>query len=144
MIESLSKSGAMPAAELMMRFAGQRQRVLAHNVANLTTPNFRPQDVSVEGFRASLRAALDERKGGDRSVTIENREVSGGVDRRGHGRLRLEPSTASENVLFHDRNNRDLERTMQDLAENAGMYRVAAELWRKQNSMLQTAIREQV
>ena len=146
MMESLSTSGGLAATELMMRFAGGRQRVLAHNIANLSTPGFQPKDVSVEGFRASLRAALDERggRGGRGALEIDNGEVVASLSPSGVGRMRLEPGTARGNILFHDRNNRDLERSMQSLAENAGMYRVAAELWRKQSGMLKAAISERV
>jgi flagellar basal body rod protein FlgB len=47
-------------------------------------------------------------------------------------------------VLFHDRNNRDLERLMQGLAENTTTYRVAADLLRSRYDVLRTAISQRV
>jgi len=46
--------------------------------------------------------------------------------------------------MFHDQNDRDLERTMQDLAENVMVYRQANELLRSRFQMLQMVIRERV
>lgn len=68
----------------------------------------------------------------------ETREVS----RDGAGRLRLTPETPSGNVLFHDRNNRDLERTMQALAENAAAFRLATGLLRTRVQQMRNAIAE--
>ena len=60
------------------------------------------------------------------------------------GRLRLDPRTSSGNILFHDKNNRDLERTMQSLVENASMFRVATDLFRNRTTLLRDAIAERV
>ena len=54
-------SGAIPTLEAMLRFSGARQRILQHNVANMTTPNFIPRDVSVSGFQQQLAKAIDKR-----------------------------------------------------------------------------------
>jgi len=56
-------------------------------------------------------------------------------------RLILSPKPTGENVLFHDRNDRDLERQMQDLAENVMVYRQASELARSRLNLLSAAIR---
>jgi flagellar basal body rod protein FlgB len=61
-----------------------------------------------------------------------------------HGELRLEPRTPSPNILFHDRNNRDLDRLMQANAENAAVYRVTTEVLRGRYQMLRDAIAERV
>jgi flagellar basal body rod protein FlgB len=50
----------------------------------------------------------------------------------------------NEGILFHDENNRDLERTMQHLAENTLAHNTAIELIRNQFQMLQVAIRERI
>ncbi len=59
-------------------------------------------------------------------------------------RVEVEARPANENIMFHDRNNRDLERTMQDLAENTLTHNAGIELLRNQFEMLKTAIRERV
>ena len=60
------------------------------------------------------------------------------------GRMQLTPSTPIEGVLFQDRNQRDLERLMQDMIENATMFRVASDLMRKNKSLILGAIAQRV
>lgn len=126
-----------------MQFAGKRQAILAHNLANVSTPMFQNKDVSVDGFRRVLGQAIDQRRakyGGHRGemrmrTTQEIRPNEGAG-----GTLDLRPTTASGNILYHDQNDRDLERMMQDLAENVAYFRVASELYRSHMSQLRTAI----
>jgi flagellar basal-body rod protein FlgB len=144
-IDQLSNAGAMPALEMTMRFAAQRQRLIAHNIANLDTPNFIQNDVSVGGFQNTLDKAIRQRRsttGGMRGDLSwrETREL--GRDR--DGGLRLTPQTPSGGVLYHDRNNRDVERLMQSLAETTGVFRTAAELYRSQKLLLDMAISQRV
>jgi flagellar basal-body rod protein FlgB len=144
-IQDLATSGSLPTLELMMRFAGQRQAILAHNIANIDTPGFRHLDVSPRAFQATLRDAIDERRrqtGGEHGELrwSESRELARG---RG-GELTLVPRTPSAGVLYHDRNNRDLERLMQDLTENTAAFRVASDLMRSKVSSLRDALAERV
>lgn len=145
-MDEVTSAGAMPVLEATMRFAGARNRILAHNIANLDTPDFRPLDVSTSGFQAQLRKAVEERRarsggghGDSSSLDIkETREVQFSPT----GEVTLRPATASGNILFHDRNNRDLERTVQDLVENVGVYRVASDLLRSKYETLKLAMTE--
>jgi flagellar basal-body rod protein FlgB len=142
MFGELSTGGATPVLEAMMQFAAGRQRVLAHNVANISTPNFLALDVSVRGFQAQLRDAVERRReaGGKGALDMKS---TGEVEVAGGGRgLRLTPGTPSGGVLFHDRNNRSLEKSMQDLVENATAFRVATDLLRSRYQLMQAAISE--
>lgn len=139
----LVNSGAIPALEMMLRFAGRRQTLIANEIANLSTPGFERQDVSVADFQRRLGEAIDrrrERTGGERGrLDFESsREVR--VSPRGD--VSLTPLTPTGGILFHDRNNRDLERTMQDLAENVGVFRIASDLLRQRFEHLRSAISE--
>lgn len=145
MLKDVTSAGALPALEVALRFSGGRQRVIAHNLANIATPNFVPVDVSVAGFQAELRDAIAERRdrtGGTHGMLRldRTREVRQAPD----GRLVLKPDTHSGGILGHDRNSVDLERTLQDMVENASMHRVAADLMRKQMQQLHTAISQRV
>lgn len=143
-ISEVVNSGATPALELSLCFAGQRQRQIAHNIANLTTPQFRPVDVSPQGFQAMLAKAVDDRrqnKGGKGELDWQpTRELR----RNGRGELQILPQTSGLGILAHDRNNRDLERLMQDHAENATVFRVSAELLRSRYQQIREAIAERV
>lgn len=145
LISEISSAGAVPTLEAMVRFAGQRQRIIAHNVANISTPDFQPLDVSVAGFQGMLRKAVEAR-----------REVAGGAQGRlelrdtpevrvgAGGSFRLMPGSHRGGMLFQDRNTRDLERLMQDVAENTAAFRVASDLLRQQTGMLRAAMGERV
>ena len=145
MISDVQSAGAMPTLGLMMRFSARRHQVIAHNIANAQTPNFTPADVDVRGFQAAMRDAIDDRRGG-------NGGSHGGLAWRGTrdaeptpgGGLALSPRAASGNILFHDRNNRDVERMMQTMVENASVFQAASGFYQRQKGVLTAAIAERV
>ncbi|TVQ61154.1 MAG: hypothetical protein EA378_09925 [Phycisphaerales bacterium] len=144
-IDQITNAGALPSLRATMSFAGQRQKLIAHNIANAETPNFRPLDVSPAHFQTVLGEAIDRRRGRSGgsfgALQLESsRELRVG-DR---GELMIQPQTTSGNILFHDRNDRDLERMMQDLTENYGVYRLASDLLRSHTLRLQSALGERV
>lgn len=129
-----------------MRFAGARQRLLAHNIANIDTPNFVGTDVDPRSFQKVLGEAVDRRR--ERTAGAfgqlewrPTRELRAGNE---PGSIRLMPGAAHGGVLAHDRNATDLERLMQDMVENAAAYRVATDLYRAQQGTLMTAIAQRV
>ena len=138
----ITSSGALPALEALAQFSAQRHRIITGTIANLDTPDYRPADVSVTDFQKALGEAIDRRRSGpgpsDGLALRSTREMEVGPG----GQLTLRPQTASANVLFHDRNNRDLERTMQALAENVGVFRLATDLLRSRHESLRMAISE--
>ena len=142
-IDQVLDAGAMPTLARAMQFAARRQDLISHNIANISTPNFIQTDVSTEKFQAQLAQAVDDRRertGGTRGAMElrSTREVSAGAN----GTLRLTPLSHGDGVLFHDRNNRDLERLMQDMVENMSAFRVASDLLRSQMGTLMAAITE--
>ena len=140
MIDGLTNSGSVPVLERAMQFAARRQELIAHNIANISTPKYQHVDVSVEAFQRSMGEALDRRRAGGNRAAFElesTREV-----RVGDRGLELTPRTGSGGVLFHDRNNRDLERLMQAMVENLTVFRVASDLLKSRMDLLNQAIRE--
>lgn len=143
MFSQVVNTGASQALEAALRFAGQRQRIIAHNIANITTPNFIQQDVSVSAFQNSLREAIDRRAsaGGLEDLVLSgNSEVEMGAD----GTITLNPSTPHGGILFQDRNNRDLEMLMQDNVENGTMFRVCSDLLKNRSDLMRAAIAERI
>ncbi|MFN7022062.1 MAG: flagellar basal body rod protein FlgB [Phycisphaerales bacterium] len=143
LIGDLANSGAIPALEASLKFAASRQKLIAHNIANADTPDFRVQDVDPAHFQQSLRKAVEQRRqrtGGQQGgLSIgSTRQMQLHAD----GRIELRPRTPSENLLFHDRNDRDLERLMQANAENVAAYRLSVELLRSRFDLLRSAIAE--
>ncbi|MGB0768697.1 MAG: flagellar basal body rod protein FlgB [Phycisphaeraceae bacterium] len=144
MIKGMFSYGSMPVLERMVQFTGARQELIANNIANLSTPFYKPTDLDPTQFQKQLRNALDERS---RKPNAMRRDLelsdSNQVRVRGGG-MRFRPAEKNENILFHDHNNRDVERTMQDLVENALAHRTSVELLKSQFDLLRTAIRERV
>jgi flagellar basal-body rod protein FlgB len=141
MIPGLFQSGAMPVLERMVQFTSARHGVIANNIANLSTPHFRPKDLSVEAFQRQLSRAVDRRRDTNHPMdgpleidnTREFRFRDGGID--------AQPQHLDENILFHDRNNRDLERIMQDMVENQMTHSTSLELLKSEFDLLKMAIR---
>lgn len=143
LINEITNSGAVPSLEATLRFAGARQTLIAHNIANLNTPDFRPVDASPKHFQKLLGDAIDKRRsrtgGAHGGLTLaQDSEVRQARD----GRIELTPKTPSGNVLFHDRNNRGVEELMKDQAENVAVFRVASELLRSRFDLMRSAIAE--
>ena len=140
LIHGMFDSGALPVAERLVQFTDRRQKVLADNVAGLSTPFFKPRDLDPRSFQAALRDAIDQRRA---SVS----STSGPLDIDNTGQLqfhedgiRARPQPIHENILFHDQNNRDLERLMQRVAENTMAHRLGIELVRNELGIIRTAI----
>ncbi|MGP1309899.1 MAG: hypothetical protein ACTS27_06860, partial [Phycisphaerales bacterium] len=70
--------------------------------------------------------------------------IRAGVDTFGRPSFSLEPKPTHENILFHDRNDRSVERLMQDLVENTATFQLAAELQKSRSTLLNSAIAERV
>lgn len=136
--------GSMPVLERMVEFTGARQGMIANNIANLSTPYFKPTDLDPAKFQGQLRDALERRSRRPNPMRrpIELRDTD--EVRSRSGVTRFSPQQKNENVLFHDQNNRDVERTMQDLVENTMAHRTSIELLKSQFDLLRTAIRERV
>lgn len=144
-IGDLNSGGALPALEMTLRYAAQRQRLLAHNIANADTPNFVARDVKPEQFQKVLSEAVDRRR--DKTAgafgALDWRE-GGGLAKDRDGNLRLNPTTPHGGVLRHDRNATDMERLMQDMVENASVARAVGDLMKKQKSSILSAISQQI
>jgi len=142
-MDGLFDSGSMPALERVVQFTTARHQALVHNIANLSTPGYRPVDLPVERFQSALREAIDRRRS-ERGGPVGKLHVDSS------GPLRFEPTrvvaraeATNDNILFHDRNNRSLEHQMQALAENAMAHNAALEMLKSQFDLLQATIREQ-
>lgn len=145
MIQGLTQSGAMPVLERVIQFTSARHKLLSHNIANLSTPFFKPRDLDPAKFQAHLAEAVDDRRRRGPGL------AHGPLPMRSTWQMRfddegmeLRPDASNENILFHDRNNRDLERIMQDMAENTLAHNAAVEMIKSEFDILRTAISERV
>jgi flagellar basal-body rod protein FlgB len=130
-IERLINQGNAPLLERMLRFTGERHRLIAENVVNISTPGYRQKDLSVDKFQELLR---------DR-VRMKRASAPGTVDFRD---IDVELENPQAGILFHDGNNRSMEQLMTEQAKNAMMHNLVVELLRKQYMSMENALKERV
>lgn len=128
-IEQLFNQDSAPVLEQVIRFTSARHKLIAENIANVDTPDYRQKDLSVDRFQSQLRAKLEARR----------RSPSTSLDD-----LDIRPNNPTAGILFHDRNNRSMEQLATDMAKNAMMHNMAIELLRKQLQQLDMALRERI
>ncbi len=132
---SIVDGTTIPLLEKMAIFGERRNTVLAANVANIDTPNYKRRDLPVENFEKALREAIQS--GATRS------------DHASIGPAGLTPElfqpqeVSSPNMSFQDNSNRSIEREMMEMTKNLSMQSFAITLLTTQMGMLQAAIREQ-
>ena len=144
MIGGLFDGGAISALERTVQFASLRHQSLMNNIANISTPNFQPADVSVKSFQQALSAAINANRGGAGGdfAPLRFRDLDGLHFTAGS--IEAQPGRTHDNLLFHDRNNRSLETMMKDLAENTLAHNTALELLKSKFALMDIAIKERV
>lgn len=130
-IERLINQGNAPLLEQMVKFTAARHRLIGENVVNISTPNYRQKDLSLDKFNEMLAARVEQRRDGPPGAT-DFSDVAAEVESPRRG------------ILFHDGNNRSVEQLMSDQAKNAMMHNLAIELLRRQFSSLKSALSERV
>ena len=132
-IDRLLDQGNAPLLEQMLRFTAARHRLIAENVVNVDTPEYRQKDLSPERFQALLRSRVEQR-----------RDAGRGAEAPSFDDVVAEVETPTRGILFHDGSNRSMEQLMADQAKNAMMHNLAVELLRKQFQSMEMALRERI
>ncbi len=130
-IERLLNQGNAPLIEQTIRFSAARQKLIAENIANVSTPGYQQKDLSVEKFQQVLRERVEARQSAPPGSTR-------------FGDVMGELNNPVRNILFHDRNNRSMEQLMSDGAKNAMFHNMMIELLRKQMGQIEMALRERI
>jgi flagellar basal-body rod protein FlgB len=129
-INRLMNVGPEPVLEQMLRFTEAREGLIAGNIANVSTPGYRQQDLSVDKFQEALRDRLKQQQAAGPGA-VEFDDISADAE---------EPS---KGIMFHDGNNRSMEQLMTENAKNALMHNLVVELLRKQYATMSMALKEQ-
>lgn len=167
MIDQLLNSTSIPLLEKMAMFTERRQNVLAGNIANLDTDNYRMQDLPTADFQHALRAAIQRRNapGFQQSMNqatpysessmgqasfmpkLETAQIPAMTesidDLFTHDLFQAEEADP-DNVIFRDGNNRSVETEMMKMTKNSMMHQFAVEMMSIQMRMLESVVRERV
>ena len=138
-IERLTTSRFTHALELTALFAEERHKVLAENVANIDTPDYRTKRLDPEAFQNTLKDAL-QRAGGSGARVLELRGEAQ-VSTMPDGRMVVKPQAGSIKEWNRRLHDASLETLMTGVQQNALDYSLATRLLSKRFNGLLTAIR---
>ncbi len=128
MTTSLREGLGIHAQALVLR--GQRNNLLASNIANASTPGFKARDIDFESVLAQKTGAVaDLRVSSNRHVAISTGQIG---DQTGY-RTEVMPSL--------DGNTVDMAVEQMEFAENTVRYQTSLELLNRRIGSLMTAIR---
>ena len=140
---ALFGSGAIPALERLVSFTEERQKLIAANIANVSTPYYKARDISLADFQESLAGAIEYRRSHPGTFRMSS-AGSVSADSSGKATIRVLQRHARHAQLRHDENNVSIDEEMAANAKNGLLHRAAIELLRNRYGMLRTAISERV
>ena len=117
-----------------MDWLSQRQKVLAENVANADTPNYRPRDLNPSEFQRALRRNSPEIvQRATHASHLQGTAALGGPARAEHQRDTWETSPSGNAVI--------LEEQLIKVSKTQTDYQTMINLYRKHMDMFRTALR---
>ena len=138
-VEGLFAKGGLPVLEKALSFHEQRHALLAQNIANASTPGYRPVDLDEGEFHRLMREASARQACGH-----PRKFEMGPSDRfalRADGTLQARALEIREGQLRHDGNSFNVEREMTRLAGNTIGHEMTAQLLSGSSRLLEMAIR---
>lgn len=154
-------STTIDALEQTAVFTEKRHEVLAGNIANLSTPDYRARDLDVNSFQQALAQSIRDRQTGPSSSAPDDWELFPGQGAAlSLGELKdterpsdqvsssvrdddfIGPRSASEAIVYHDDSDVSLESQVTKIAKNKHMHNLAIATMRNQFELLRAAITE--
>jgi flagellar basal-body rod protein FlgB len=130
-IERLLNQDCAPLLEQTLRFTEARQKLLAEDVANASTPGYQMKDLDPTKFQEMLARRVEERDVAPPGTV-------------GFSDISAEVENPHDSILFHDRNNRSMEELMSDNAKTGLLHNMLVEILRKQYGVMEMALKERV
>ena len=121
----------MKALQGRMAWLGQRQQVLAQNVANADTPGYLAKDIPAPSFRELVA-------GGASRLPLAATQPAHLQGTRSSTELRAAPVKRAPRTLSG--NSVDVEQEMMKVSETASEHHLVASLYKKNLNLLRTAI----
>lgn len=138
----LFNSTAIPALQQTLVFTEKRHELLASNIANLDTPDYRARDLPVDRFQDALAESIEQSKRpspGHMSGSQGSDLFSNAVQRDD---IASGPRDSMEPIVLHDGSDVSMERQVTEIAKNQGLHNLAVATMRNQFAMLRAAITE--
>ena len=144
MIESLLGSTTIPLLEKVAAFGERRQEVLAGNLANIDTPDYKTRDLPVDDFKQALKdaTALCDQPPSLGSLAVAAESPADRMTRLFPDELFQAVEARPSNITFQDGGNRSIEHEVMEMTKNVMMQNFAIELMAAQMNLLKTVINE--
>lgn len=137
MTDPISNSTTLRTLSFALDGLSLRQRAIAHNIANVDTPNYKAQHVT---FEAELQTALKSNNAAGLSMQTTNPDH---IDLDGNNSKSVSLTLEHQNnQLRNDGNNVDIDLEMTTLAETTLRYQALTQLAGMKLSLLKSIIRE--
>ncbi|WP_341704973.1 flagellar basal body protein [Ferrovibrio sp.] len=130
----LDRIGLLKAITQRMEWLGERQRVLAENVANADTPGYKPRDLKAISFKQ----LVEGRETSVRPRVTQAGHLGGLAGRAGDQWASTRSRDAYE--VAPDGNGVSLEQQMMKVAETQADHNLMTSLYRKQVGLLRKAL----
>jgi flagellar basal-body rod protein FlgB len=134
-IDRMMNQGAAPVIEEVLKFTSARQRLLAEDVANISTPNYVQKDMSPAQFQKLLREKIAAADGAGEGA--ERGESPRGES---FGDISVDVENPKSGILFHDGNNRSVEELMSSGMKNGLTHNLMIELLKRQFTTMELAL----
>ncbi len=122
-LDGMFGNSSIGVLDKVISFTENRQKILANNIANIDTPGYKMRDLDVAKFRENLKREIENRDRGN----AEPEKVNAKVD-------------YDQYLVFHDKNNRSIEKQITNATENTLLHNVSVELLRSRYALLERAI----
>lgn len=133
-MSSLFQASTIPILEQMASFAQARHTMLAANLANIDTPGYVGQDLSVEDFQNRLKEAIAERDS-------PGMAAQGSAETGSAGSME-NVARDTPSILFHDQSSVGTEYQVSEMIKNRMQHNLAITILTQQFHLLQAAVSE--
>ncbi len=138
MTPTLFDNTTIPVLQEVLSFSEARHNVLAGNIANVDTPDYRVRDLSVETFQDRLKEAIAQQ--------AERREYTspGDLVASQPGDEMREVRESMRTIQFLDGSDVGIEQQVTEVAKNQFLHNLTVSIMSSQFRLLQTAISERI
>jgi flagellar basal-body rod protein FlgB len=138
MIPTIFDNTTIPVLQEVLSFSEARHNVLAGNVANVDTPDYRVRDLSVDTFQDRLKEAIAQQAQRRESLSPGELVASQPGDEM------REVRESMKTIQFLDGSDVGIEQQVTEVAKNQFLHNLTVSIMTSQFRLLQTAISERV